>query len=436
MLLRATLAAARRIAELVFPRPIAIKEKETAVDSFVQQMHALQCVGVTLGCIPLLLTVAYLLTGWQRRATELGSYIRGTVKASAVLTVDIARTTSRRSRSGGSEERESDNQLLRKLVEDLYKEANPRHGYVMALGVFYVVYSVLLYWTFFSWGQDLTAPNAGHAVSPPFWRVVMLGGTGAFGATLAAIWHLHYRVVRLDLVPRTFYQLSARLCASPFLAIAFTSLWFGQAAFPLAFCVGAFGDEAIRLLRVKAYGLMRSNGSDASLPLWIIQGITSDDALRLSEEGIADVEHMAKAPVLTLAINTGYNLQRLVDWKDQAYLCCYVGYDISKWRKLLVRGSLDILGMASQYYKTTDYGVDADAVASRAERESVRQEALQALSKALNIDKACIERLIVSIYNDKRVYQLWQLSKSFSRDDATDLEGEAIIVNCELRKTA
>lgn len=406
------------------------------MDSLDLQLQALRCVGVTLGCIPLLLTVAYLLTGWQRRATELGSYIRGTVKASDVLTADSAGGTGKPPEGGNGDAPPADHRTLRKLVEDLYKEANPWRGYAMALAVFYVVYSVLLYWTFFSWGQELTAPNLGHAVPPPFWRVVRLGGTGAFGATLAAIWHLHWRVVRLDLVPRTFFQLSARLCASPFLAIVFSSLLIDQAAFPLAFCAGAFGDEAIRLLRVKAYGLMRSDGSDASLPLWIIQGITSDDELRLSEEGIADVEHMAKAPVLTLATNTGYSLQRLVDWQDQANLCCYVGYEISKWRKQLVRGSLDILGLASEYYKTRDYSAGDDPKAVKAEREDDRQEVLQALAKALNIDKACIERLIVSIYDDKRIYQLWQLSKSFTRDDTTDLEGEQTVATAEMREAA
>ncbi|MEX3917908.1 hypothetical protein AB4Y43_16950 [Paraburkholderia sp. BR10872] len=351
------------------------------------------------------------------------------------MDVDTVDTANNPPRNGGADEHEADKRPLRKLIEDRYKEANAWHGYAVALVVFYVVYSVLLYWTFFSWGEELTAAHSGQAVSPAFWRVVRLGGTGAFGATLAAIWHLHWRVVRLDLVPRTLFQLSARLCASPFLAIAFSTLFIDQLAFPLAFCAGAFGDEGIRLLRVKAYGLMRSKGSDASLPLWIIQGITSDDELRLSEEGIADVEHMAKAPVLTLATNTGYSLQRLVDWKDQAYLCCYVGYDISKWREQLVRGSLDILGLAGQYYQTKNYGTGADAAAANIERESDRQEVLQALAKALNIDKACIERLIVSIYNDKRVYQLWQLSKSFSRDDAADLDGEAIAKG-ELRETA
>jgi hypothetical protein len=460
---------------------------ETTVWSF--DHHAgtstvLGCLYFTLTAVPFVVTVAYLLFGRTRRLHELDTYVRKSATAKDVFESKRSGKDDKAAQPADPADDESGDMPLGQYFQRQYRLVNTWYAYGIALTAFYFVYGVLVYWAFLSWGSLLTGPTTDAAPDAGLWRLVRLGGTGAFGATIAAVWHMYWRVVRLDLVPRTFFQLSARLVASPFLAIAFAALLNDAFAYLTAFFAGMYADEALRILKVKAYGglnkVVNRDAVDGSLSLAMIQGITTDDQLRLSEEGISDVEHMAMANVLTLATNTGYSLQRIVDWKDQAYLCCYVREDVSLWRGQLIRGALDVLTMASQYYWTgggdqrgpgTD---DAEAAAAKkqgadgadvgdggarvaeevqgANRGVVdpgtaaaaaagatgnpdnatdtngrdarrggatdRDELLQALSSALKIDRASIERLIVSVYNDNRVYQLWKLSKSFFPEDA------------------
>lgn len=253
---------------------------------------------------------------------------------------------------------------------------------------------MLLYWSFFAWGRALSLTGDSATDAPALWTVVRLGASGALGATLGAIWHLHWRVIRLDLQPRTMLQLSARLSVSPFLAIAIAGSLPLQApqATLVAFGAGLFGDEALRRIKWLWYKALQMGGKkETALSLQLIQGISSDDELRLWEEGIADVQHLAVETVLNLITNTSYSLERIVDWKDQAYLCMYVGEEgIAKWRSVCTRGALDILGMAPTYYG------------------AARHDALVAsLAKTLAMDANVIKRLIDTIYNDPQVHQLW-----------------------------
>jgi hypothetical protein len=357
------------------------------VTELAHHAHVLFCVGATLGCIPAILTAVYVYFGLRRRADDLVAYVG--------VQIPSDENKSSTDYSTASVIPPGD---LGHHLKARFDQANRMPDYFVAAASFYVVYGVLLYWAFFAWGLALTGSTLSS--TPALWEAVKLGGTGAFGATLAAVWHLYWRVVRLDLVPRTFFQLSARLLASPFLAIVLAKLpgdAGGFAAPIIAFAAGAFGDEALRRLKAVGYKALNIVGGDASLSLQYIQGISGDDELRLREEGICDVEHMAVCSVVTLATNTGYSLQRIVDWKDQAYLCTYVGKQIDAWRALLFRGALDVCDMALPIYMGPD-----------------RAALVTSLATKLNVAAPVIERLIISIYNDRQVYQLWILSKAFS----------------------
>jgi hypothetical protein len=369
-------------------------------------LHAvLTCIGITLGCIPAILVATYIYIGLRRRADDLQAYVGIVVPSGRDGDPDRASAA-----AGTSGPPRTDASIpagdLGHHLRERFNQANQRGDYVVAVLAFYWVYGVLIYWALSTWGMVLNDPPIAKGA---FWDAVKLGGTGALGATLAAIWHLYWRVVRLDLVPRTFFQLSARLVAAPFLAIVLSALpaektiEVAPVAALVAFVAGAFGDEALRRLKSVAYKILNRINGDAALPLDWIQGIGGDDELRLREEGIYDVQNLGVCSVVTLATNTGYNLQRIVDWKNQAYLCNYVGQKIAIWRAVYVRGALDLFDLAEPYYNGAD-----------------RPGLIAALATKLNVDAPVIERLIVSIYNDRQVYQLWVLAKAFAPEGTAE----------------
>jgi hypothetical protein len=51
-----------------------------------------------------------------------------------------------------------------------------------------------------------------------------------------------------------------------------------------------------------------------------VSGINLWIEYRLAEEGIENVQNLATADPITLAIHTHYNVRTLVDWIDQALL--------------------------------------------------------------------------------------------------------------------
>jgi hypothetical protein len=336
------------------------------------------CIGSALAVLPLLLVIAYLALGRQKRIDELKSYVRPSVAVGEV---------------GASTESDSGSELLAAHLARKYKETHGISAYIAALGVFYVVYGVLMYWSFLAWGRELASDGQGVQQSPALWLLVRTGAAGALGATLSALWHLYWRVIRLDLQARTLLHLSARLSISPFLAVTLVALLpLPSTSAPLvAFGAGLLGDEALRRivwLWRQLTGL--AQGSTAALPLRMIQGITTEDELRLWEEGISDAQHLAVETVVTLITNTKYSLERIVDWKDQAILYSYVGDDIVKWRSLNTRAALDVLGMAPEHYSAAG-----------------TEQLVASLAKTLAKDPAVLVRFIDTVYQDPHVNQLW-----------------------------
>jgi hypothetical protein len=139
--------------------------------------------------------------------------------------------------------------------------------------------------------------------------------------------------------------------------------------------------------------------------------LETNDELRLWEEGITDAQHLAVEGIVSLLVNTTYSLECIIDWKDQAFLCAYVGNDLQKWRDLQIRGAMDVLGCAPSYYKPAD-----------------RYHQLRAaISKAVGKEEAVVERFIDTVYNDPRVHQLW----SFLRRTYPTAQAEPIVQNTE-----
>lgn len=114
---------------------------------------------------------------------------------------------------------------------------------------------------------------------------------------------------------------------------------------------------------------LAQGGSDGARQLVAVDGLTEQDVLRLSEEGIDSVHALAMASTSSLYFGTPYTLQRICDWQDQALLIAYLG--IAKAQacreKLMIRGAVGLQRKA-EFLCTGERAQDADA---QAEREKI-----------------------------------------------------------------
>ncbi|XLZ69740.1 hypothetical protein ABT364_24930 [Massilia sp. SR12] len=346
--------------------------------------HEVTCIGSTLLILPLLLVAVFLVLGRRRRVKEIRSYVENPSASGMLIPPQDGVPDS------------TTNESLAEHLVGKYNETHSGWAFFYTMLVFYAVYGVLVYWTFSSWGRMLGQPDNTQEIA--LWPLIRLGGLGALGATLGVLWHLHWRVVRLDLQPKTLLQLSARLFISPFLAIALAAMLPSNSTtgYLVAFGAGLFGEAAWRRFALFWREQVQQEASkDGSLSLELIQGITRDDAMRLWEEGINDVQHLAVETVVHLVTNTNYSLARIVDWKDQAYFCVYVRDQVDVWRRNYTRGVLDVLGMHSNYF-------------GKAQCEAL----MTSLAQVLGQDRDVICRFVDTINNDPQVHQLWDYAKS------------------------
>ena len=339
---------------------------------------------------PLLLLICYSFLGQPRRAEQLKSYFKGDLKAYDYIVT-------------GDKLSESD--LLYKFIIDKFREAHSYKKYLLPLVLFYLPYIFGLYLSFISFDFILRDSNSSaiwESVNTNLYNQISIACAGFMGAVFVVLTQLFWRSMTLDMQPKAFLNCTSRLLLVPFIAVVLANSIPGFESNPLkpelfiAFGTGLFYQSALRTIEKiwnKAVGQLTKN--DFSLDLKLIHGIDNHDEFRLREEGINNAENLAVESVENLLINTNYSAERIVDWKDQAFLLIYVENEISEWRKMHVRGIMDVLGMAPEYF---------------GENES--KALIKAISTTLKKEEYVIERFINTVYNDPRPHRLWNFLKA------------------------
>jgi hypothetical protein len=128
------------------------------------------------------------------------------------------------------------------------------------------------------------------------------------------------------------------------------------------------------------------------LPLQMVQGIDMWKEYRLEEEGIENVQNLATAEVVTLAVKTHYNIRTLVDWVDQAILIDRLGEAAGKLlrEKGLIAGAIDLAWKSPQNNEGSLAG--AERLAAAAEK-----------------DPHAMADLMNNLFEDEHVRTLWTL---------------------------
>jgi hypothetical protein len=166
---------------------------------------------------------------------------------------------------------------------------------------------------------------------------VVFGFLGAFFFSLQTLLRRYFTA---DLKASVFMHIAVRTCLVMILVLVLSTVWeaiaepgdneyWGKPALlAICFLSGIIPDIALDLIqRAGRAGLgkvwKRVSYSDVSLIK--IQGLNLWHQARLAEEGIDNVQNLAKSDIIGLIVNTRLGLMRVLDWVDQALLYIHAG---------------------------------------------------------------------------------------------------------------
>jgi hypothetical protein len=162
--------------------------------------------------------------------------------------------------------------------------------------------------------------------------------------------------VRGDLKPKTYNVITVRVLIAVILAWAMQALWgSNNLVLALSFLAGIIPNTVLIRIRAWAMPKVESDKSELSTrsPLTVIDEIDVYERTRLEEEGITNVQALARHDFIDLILSSRIPVPRLIDWLDQALLYQHVPESITALRRVGIRTATDFLRVAS----------DADALA-------------------------------------------------------------------------
>lgn len=137
--------------------------------------------------------------------------------------------------------------------------------------------------------------------------------------------------------------------------------------------------------------LLNRAGEQADLPeLQQICGINIWKEYRLEEEGIEEVQNLATADVIELAVKTHYNLRTLIDWIDQAIV-------------------LTRFGGKTQKMKDAGVNVSAVELAGQAPENHADPAYIAKLAEAIEMKPEILSAQLNAMFEDEYIQTLWTL---------------------------
>ena len=200
------------------------------------------------------------------------------------------------------------------------------------------------------------------------------------------------RVYLMDLNENVFCAAIYRLLLSLGLAIALLPFKFTEHTELVFFAIGFLANaflEWVLVLAMKAADLRTEQREDFSLRM--VRGINIWKDFRLEEEGIENVQNLATADVIELAVKTHYSLRTLIDWVDQAMVVSRFGL---KTKDLEAAGlNISAIEMACLAPQVNDGNIDF----------------AKAITDAGKLNLEFVKAQLKSLYEDAFVRELWTL---------------------------
>lgn len=176
---------------------------------------------------------------------------------------------------------------------------------------------------------------------------------GFLGAYIYFIGHLIRSYFTLDLTPNTFVISSVRMVTGAVLALV---LSFSLKELPshyipmISFFLGFFPSRALLIMEKMSIKLLNFKGKRyLSAPLSQLPGMSYNHEIRLTREGYDNIENLAYANAVDLALRTGFGCRQLNAWIHQARLMDQLGEDYSDFVRITgIRNSHELAQFLGQ----------------------------------------------------------------------------------------
>jgi hypothetical protein len=233
-----------------------------------------------------------------------------------------------------------------------------------------------------------------------------LPATSLAGFTGAYIWG-HYDILRryylIDLSPNSLYYMWLRLLVSGALAYFIGSMFKTGIDYLIAFGIGSFPVEVLlTFVRTQVRERLKLSGDkivSEKPTLHLLQGMTTEIIERLHEENIYSVQHLALANPIRLLMKTSYEWTVILDFLDQAFLCCYVEDKISEVRKTGIRGAIELMS------------IEEDLQSENPHEKELGNQLVEDLAERLKMKEASVKNMIYILRDDPQlqfILSLWE----------------------------
>jgi hypothetical protein len=240
-----------------------------------------------------------------------------------------------------------------KRFEALYEDRYGRYKYAFPIVLFVITTFVVMFflseaavtWIDLSIGHRMIVIGK-IAGGLPLLVIPPLAAAGISGAYVWIVSDLITRARRLDLAPADILNSTLRLAISAALAVPVSQLFGGVFALPIAFGLGAFPLDAVRvLLRRFVSDKFGSNNSQDDKPT---DGVLKLDAVdrpiadKLMDAEISTIAQLAHTDPVQLCIRTGLDFDFVLDIVSQSLASMYLGDRLTRLRACGLRGALEI----------------------------------------------------------------------------------------------
>lgn len=175
---------------------------------------------------------------------------------------------------------------------------------------------------------------------------------GFAGAYTYLIGHMVRSYFTLDLVPNIFVSSAIRMMTGSILALVLSFAFADVSTYMeglsktysdstslipvFSFFIGFFPSRGLMLLtKIANKGLGLKGEKYNAIPLSCLSGMSQNHEIRLNREGFDNLDNMANACWLELALRTGFSYSQLRSWAGQAWLYHHMGVEDYKIFKQL-----------------------------------------------------------------------------------------------------
>jgi hypothetical protein len=203
------------------------------------------------------------------------------------------------------------------------------------------------------------------------------------------------RLYLADINEQVFWGAVNRLLLSMGLALVIMKS-FSYTSPALYFSIGFLANIVLDWLLENALKLLNlGKPKQDDLSLQMVRGINIWKEYRLQEEGIENVQNLATADVVDLAVRTHYSARTLIDWIDQSIVLLRLTND-------------QVKALNSQAVAISAIDLSAGAP----ENNNGDRTFATALAAKLNVDPELLAATLNRLYEDEYVRSLWELWQS------------------------